>query len=150
MEFDEETEPGHPWQEVEHVEIDKAEPSADLEPKMPLDRLDEHDALDNPILIYLKEIGRVQLLTAEDEKVLARKVEDGRRISDITQEWLQEYGALPSATEIVLTMLKEVGQASAIIHVLQALLGLTHTTNFVESISNPKLLDCIDSETASN
>jgi RNA polymerase primary sigma factor len=44
-------------------------------------------------------------------------------------------------------MLKEMGQASAIIHILQTLLGLTPTTNFVQFISNPKLLDSIDGET---
>jgi len=144
LEFEEETEPGHPWHEVEHVEIDKSEPSEDLEPKMPLEHLDEQEVAEDPVRMYLHEIGRVHLLTAEDEKVLAKKVEEGRRISDITQEWLQKYRALPSATEIALTMLKEVGQASAIIHILETLLGLTPTTNFVQSISNPKLLDSID------
>jgi RNA polymerase primary sigma factor len=146
LEFEEETEPGHPWHEVEHVEIYKSEPSEDSEPKMPLERLEEYDALDDPIRLYLREIGRVHLLTAEDEKVLAKKVEEGRCISDITQEWLQKYGALPSATEIALTILKEVGQASASIHILQMLLGLTSTTNFAQSISDPKLLDSIDGE----
>ncbi|MFX0196208.1 MAG: sigma-70 family RNA polymerase sigma factor [Candidatus Hodarchaeota archaeon] len=146
LEFEEKTEPGHLWHEVEHVDIDKSAPSQDLEPKIPLDRLEEHDALDDPLHIYLKEIGRVHLLTDEGEKVLAKKVEEGKCISDITQEWLQKYGTLPSATEIALTMIKEVGQASAIIHILQALLGLTSTTNFVQSISDPKLLDSIDGE----
>jgi len=146
LKFEEETEPGQPWHEVEYVEIDKSEPSEDLEPKMPLERLEEHDALDDPLSMDLEEIGRVQLLTAEEEKALAKKVEEGRRISDIKQEWLQKCGALPSAAEIALTMLKEVGQASSIIQVLQIQLGLTPTTNFVQSISNPKLIDSIDGE----
>ena len=34
--IDEGTEPHHPWPEVAHVEIDKAEWSEDLEPTMPL------------------------------------------------------------------------------------------------------------------
>ena len=47
----EEPEAGHAWHDVEHVEIDKSESSEDLEPKMPLDRLEEHDALDDPLRI---------------------------------------------------------------------------------------------------
>jgi RNA polymerase primary sigma factor len=144
--FEKETEPGHPWHEVEHIGDSKYEQAEDLEPTMPLDRLEEHDVLDDPLRMYLKEIGRVHLLTAEDEKILARKVEEGRRISDTKQEWLQKYGGLPSATEIVLTMLREVGQASAIIHVLQTQLGLTRQTNFVQSISDRNLLDSVDGE----
>ncbi|MFC1894063.1 sigma-70 family RNA polymerase sigma factor [Chloroflexota bacterium] len=144
LEVEEETKPHRPWAEVEHVEIDKSERSEDLEPKMPLDRLEEYAALHDPLRMYLREIGRVHLLTAEDEKVLAKKVEKGRRISDITKEWLQKYGVLPSATEMALTVLKELGQASAIIYILQTQLGLIPTANFVQCIANPILLDSIN------
>ena len=146
LEFEKKTGPGYRWHEVEHFGDSKCEQAEHLEPTMPLDRLEGHNALDDPLRMYLKEIGRVRLLTAEDEKILARKVEEGRRISDTKQEWLQKYGGLPSATEIALTLLKEVGQASAIIHVLQTQLGLTHQTNFVQSISNHNLLDSVDGE----
>jgi RNA polymerase primary sigma factor len=144
LEFEGEPEPHHPWHEAEHVEIDKSERPEDLEPTMPLDRMGENYAFGDPIRMYLREIGRVHLLTAEDEKVLAKKVEEGSRISDITKEWLQKYGVPPSATEMTLTVLKELGQASAIIHVLQTQLGLIPTANFVQCISNPKLLDSIN------
>ncbi|GAI92718.1 unnamed protein product, partial [marine sediment metagenome] len=96
--------------------------------------------------MYLHEIGRVHLLTAESEKVLARKLEEGKRINEIRQGYLQGYGKSPSATEIILTMLKELGQASTIIHLLQEQLGLTPTTRFIETISMAKLRDSINNE----
>ncbi|GAI06528.1 unnamed protein product, partial [marine sediment metagenome] len=86
------------------------------------------------------------LLIAENEKVLAKKLEEGKRINEIRQDYLQEYGRSPSATEITLTMLKELGQSSTIIHLLQKQLGLTPTTRFIETISNTKLRGSINNE----
>ncbi len=133
---------------VEHSQISQSESPEDLEPQAPLERFDEHDSPDVPLQIYLREIGRFQLLNAEDERVLAKRVEEHKRISDVSDQWLRLHGALPSATEIALTLLMEVGQAGALIHILQAQLALTPTTSFVQSVSNPKLGDSIGGETS--
>jgi len=123
---------------------------AELEPLLapelerPLEAVEEQEV--DPVRIYFHEIGRVPLLTAEDEKVLAKKMEEGKRINEIKQEYLQRQGRFPSATEIMLTMLKELGRASTIIHLLQEQLDLTPTTNFKETITHTKLRDSINNE----
>ena len=122
----------------------KSPKTSDLE--IPVERLEEQAIVDDPVRMYLHEIGRVHLLTAVDEKVLAKKLEEGKRINEIRQGYLQRYGKSPSATEIILTMLKELGQASTIIHLLQEQLGLTPTASFIATITNAKLRDSINNE----
>jgi len=138
------TEPSQPWREARHLEIEKPESEANVELEVSLGPLEEQEVVDDPVRLYLHEIGRVHLLTAVDEKVLAQKIEEGKHINEIKQDWLQRHGRSPSVTEIIITMLKELGQASNIIHPLQEQLGLTPTDSFTETISNAKLRDSID------
>ncbi len=117
----------------------------DLEVATPLEPLavDAQEAADDPVRLYLHEIGKVRLLTAKDEKVLAKKIEAAKRIKEIKQDYLQKYGRAPSATKILLTMLKQVRQDACIIHLLQEELDLTPTASFIENISEPALRDSI-------
>jgi len=124
----------------------EAEPPLDLGLEIPLEQLEGQEVTDDPVRMYLHEIGRVQLLTAADEKVLAKRMEEGRRINEIRQEWLQKYDKLPSALEIIVAMLEELGQAAGFIHLLQKQLDLTPTDSFIGSIFDAKLRGCIDAE----
>jgi RNA polymerase primary sigma factor len=132
------------WHKTKPFEVEKPEQSLDLELEIPAEELTEQDITDDPVRIYLHEIGRVHLLTAEDEKKLARNMEAGEYINRIKQEYSQKHGRLPSATDIILKLLKELGQISTVILLLQEQLGLTPTTSFTESIYDPKLQDSID------
>jgi len=123
----------------------KVEPPLVSELETPL-HFEEQEVVDDPVHMYLHEIGKVRLLTADDEKVLAKKMEQGKHITELKQDYLQKYGRLPSATEIILAMLKELGQASTIIHLLQEQLDLTPTANFKDSILNAKLRGSIGGE----
>ena len=72
------TEPTELWAEIKELGAEKPEPTADLEIETPLEGLVEPEITDDPVRIYLLEIGRVRLLTAEDEKALAKNVELGK------------------------------------------------------------------------
>ncbi|MFC1897039.1 RNA polymerase sigma factor RpoD [Chloroflexota bacterium] len=118
----------------------------DSELEIPVEQLEEQAIVDDPVRMYLHEIGRVRLLTADNEKILAKKLEEGKCINEIKQDYLQRYGRFPSAIEIILAMLRELGRTATIIHLLQEQLGLTPTTSFIETISNVTLRDSINNE----
>jgi len=114
-----------------------------LETPLEVLEVEEQEAADDPVRLYLHEIGKVHLLTAQDERVLAKKIEAAKSIEDIKQDYLESYGKSPSATEIVLAMLREIGQAADIVRLLQEQLDVTPTASFIENISEPKLRDSI-------
>ena len=135
--------PSELWHE-KHLEIEKHKPPEGLKIGIPAEGLDAQEIAEDPVRIYLHEIGRVLLLTAEDEKTLARKMEEGKHINEIKRQYLQRYGRASSATAVVLTILKELGQTSSIIRTLQKQLGLTPAASFIETVSNTKLRDSLE------
>ncbi len=132
--------------ETEHLSIEKPESVEDLGLDLTLEPLEEQEAVDDPVRMYLHEIGRVHLLTADDEKILAKKVEEGKYIADKRQDWLAKYGWAPAATDIIVMLLSDLGQSSHLLHLIQEQLSLSVTDNLVEIVSNTTLLDSINGE----
>ncbi len=116
----------------------------ELEAPIEFSEGEEQDIANDPIRLYLHEIGKVSLLTARDERDLAKKVEVAKRLRQIKRDHLQENGEPPSAIEIVLTIRREIGRAASIVCLLREQLGLPVTNSFVKSISETKLRESID------
>ncbi|MFC1942224.1 RNA polymerase sigma factor RpoD [Chloroflexota bacterium] len=133
-----------PWQKSKQYTGDKPDSMLEMEVDLPAEEVEEQDVTDDPVRIYLHEIGRVHLLTAANEKTLAKKMEEGKLINTIKQEYAQQHGRVPSATEIMLAMLRNLGHSANVIHFLQEQLSLPPTTGFNESIYNAELQDSID------
>ncbi|MFH0941698.1 MAG: RNA polymerase sigma factor RpoD [Chloroflexota bacterium] len=105
------------------------------------------EATDDPIRMYLHEIGRVPLLTGTDEKLLAQKMELGRRISAIRKFRLKRLGRQPTATEILISVLKRVGKEADFIEIFTKHLGLTDSSSFVRLALSPELRKSLSGET---
>src|SRR5918998_1168180 len=56
--------------------------------------------LDDPVRMYLREIGRVRLLRSEEEVELATAMELGRYLSETWDALMRETGTEPSAAEL--------------------------------------------------
>ena len=66
---------------------------------------EEAEGIDDPVRMYLREIGRVNLLTAADERDLSRQIEEGNWIRDFEEEWRLREGRMPTAVEIMIFLL---------------------------------------------
>jgi len=120
------------------------QPAKGLDIDVALEAVDEQEVADDPVRLYLHEIGKVQLLTAKDERVLAEKIEAAKRIKEIKQEHTSKYGKSPTVVEIVLTMIREIGRDVNIIATLREQLNLPPADKFKENIGDPVLKDGIE------
>src|SRR5205085_55588 len=52
-------------------------------------------SIDDPVRMYLREIGRVSLLTADHEVSLAKRIERGEALGGFLRELIDRYGFMP-------------------------------------------------------
>ena len=87
---------------------------------------EDSEMLDDPVRMYLREIGRVNLLTAQDERVLARKMEAGRHIKRMAGYFEEREGRKAEAHEIVMMMLERLAHGQKVL------------TEFAAALDTPK------------
>jgi RNA polymerase primary sigma factor len=68
---------------------------------------EESEGIDDPVRMYLREIGKVYLLTADDEKHLARQMEEGNHLRAIEEGYVAAYGHPPSAARVAVSLLEQ-------------------------------------------
>ena len=131
-------------QEGALLEIEMAAEDKDTEePASEVNNADSQFVDEDPIRLYLHEIGRVPLLTARDEKITARRIEVGKRVSAI-KRGLEIQGNHASASQIFQEIIKDLGLSLEIIQQLQENVGLPENTSFQQTITSKKFRDAID------
>jgi len=130
--------------EVEPLEEEKALehellPEGEAKPEP-----EEVEAADDPVRMYLREIGRVPLLTAEEEKELARNKEEKDYINEITEDCSRKLLRPPSPTEVIVALLERLERSFPLLEAVESELGLTLGATLAERISNPQLRAALD------
>ncbi len=91
---------------------------------------EEAEGIDDPVRMYLREIGRVNLLTAEDERYLSRQMEEGNWIRDFEEEWRILNGRSPNAIEVTIYLLLQLESLLPEIAVIAEEIGKSNLSLF--------------------
>jgi len=137
----------HAWVEdtPEVIEDEVMEP--DVEPEVDLEKaleIEEQDIINDPVRLYLREIGNVSLLNASEEKVLASKMERDRHIRRIRDGWYARHGVAATSSDIIVTILQQLCDAAPLIKLLGEELELSSTNSLMERISDPDFRKAVD------
>jgi len=106
--------------------------------------LEGTEVLDDPVRMYLREIGRVKLLTSKDERVLARQMEGGKHISSLESTLKDGTGRSVPAWEASLELLQRIVEATPLVTSLGQHLGLPTNPTLSQITKDPELRAAID------
>jgi RNA polymerase primary sigma factor len=130
---------GHPG--IKSAEILKKEVKTEAELESVLN---EPDFADDPTHMYLREIGRVSLLTAKEERFLASKIEEAKYLTRIENLPINSMDSATPEAAMMLYMLRNLVKPRYLIASIVRRLGLTRGEIFNSTIHNPKLRVVVD------
>ncbi len=102
------------------------------------------EIIDDPVRMYLREIGRVDLLKAPQERDLARKFEGKRFVENKEDDLEFETETPPKAREIVQDMLKTVVDSEDIIKAILTSKEVAFDGTLPDLMANPDVREAID------
>jgi len=127
----------------EEEEVDESLPGEAEESKPQAPR-GEYEVIDNSTSMYLQELGRVPLLTAHEEKALSRKIELGRYVERLKDNYFRKYKESPSPVDIVIHIISPLSKAYPVVQIIEERIGIDPSSNVVETIKNPEFRSAID------
>jgi RNA polymerase primary sigma factor len=140
-------EPVLPWADEESADLeedwtDKTERVAKSAPVFEADPWEQ--PVDDPVLMYLHEIGRVSLLTAKDEKVLASKLEEAKYLAKIEGLLSQQRGRYSPTVSTTIYLLRHLLAARPVVKILARRFEIPARDGLMQTIHDPKLRAAID------
>ncbi len=108
----------------------------------------EDDAIDDSARMYLREIGKVPLLTATEERELSSKIEQGRYLEKIEDAYSKKHKKYPSAADITIDLISRLSKSLPIVEIINEHIDSNHTYSIVETITDPRFRATIDNAIA--
>ena len=108
-------------------EVEEEKPLVGLEIE-----LTEHEAIDDPVRMYLHEIGKYPLLNAKLERELASKIEPYKYIEYIKDRFRHNLNRFPSTSDFVIQALKNLCECDTVLDKLSEHLNVGKKPSFKE------------------
>jgi len=107
--------------------------------------LEVPEGLDDPVRMYLREIGKVGLLSGDDEKRLARHMEEAKHLDGIERQWLEEHGLQPTGYETLFTLIQQYTDARKCVRFISKEIGIKASL-LADIIQNEQWRTTVDEE----
>ena len=117
---------------------DGARPEAEDQEREP-EAAETTEVLDDPVRMYLREIGRVRLLTSADERKLARQLEGGKHLNAVKSELTEELSQEPQPWEISARLLRRLSHAEPLIYALAQVFRGRYNDAIAQFLQLPQL-----------
>ena len=108
------------------------------------------EMIDDPVRMYLREIGRVDLLKAAEERILARRFEAGRYIKELEANWNATEGRPLRAGQIVNGFLTHMAENQEVASAIADFYGIAYNGTLSELMSDMELHDHLELYDARN
>ena len=102
------------------------------------------EMIDDPVRMYLREIGRVNLLNKAEERMLARRLEAYTYIAKIEEELTSEEGRPPRAWVCIVEFLNHIANAEPLVHALCGYEGMDGAKTLKDLIEDTKMREVLD------
>ena len=124
-------------EEEEEEDVDQ-----DVEAAVPLE---EQEGIDDPVRMYLREIGKVSLLSADDEKRLARQMEEGKHIERLRDSWAQSMGRAARVSDVAYMLLMELSDLEPVMRTIAGYANV-QSPDVADIIGDPAFRSVVDAE----
>ena len=134
-------------EDVAEEEPPKGEVAAvEAEPEEPTEGMEGSELIDDPVRMYLREIGRVTLLKAADERRLAQQLHSGKHVDKLEKEILGATERPVQAADAVRKLLTRLEGQSELLEAIVEFLAIDEPMTLRELLTNAKLRASIDGE----
>lgn len=134
--------------EIEEWEEEEEEEEEEKPEEVPIEApsLELEEMIDDPVRMYLREMGQVPLLNSADEKRLARKMDEARHLKRLDKAWHDAHGVPASTTSIVMVIVQELCQVLPFMDIVRDELELPKNVPISETIYDPKVEEAVEGE----
>ncbi len=124
--------------------VAKAKAEADAAEEEAAQDLDGAELIDDPVRMYLREIGRVTLLTAADERRLAQALGSGKHVEKLEKDIATETGRPARASDLVRAFLLRIRESNELVEALADYMAIEDAMTLKVLLGNEKLRAGID------
>ena len=132
-----------PYEDIDFASNEFDQEDELSEPKVAVPKREGEPGEDS-LSLYLAEVGQTPLLSPEEATVLARRIEVGKYLDRLEQEWRANHSSQASAVDLLVVLIQRFSRADSLFASLCEYQWIPVHNSIAEKVSNSDLRRAID------